>query len=226
MISAEEIKNIILGLGADRCGIAPVERFEGAPEGFRPREVWSRARSVVVFLKQMPSEAIRAENPIPYSHTASLMYSTLDRIGLEFAVMMEKQGVRVVPVPTDTPYLHWEEDRKHGMGILSLRHAAYNAGLGILGRNTLLINRELGNMVYIGAVLTDAIIESDPVVDDFACPPGCTLCVDACPAEALDGITVNQKRCREISCIQHPRGWELYMCSQCRLVCPYRTGVE
>ena len=127
-------------------------------------------------------------------------------------------------MPTDDPYIYWDADNKHGMAIISMRHAAFNAGLGILGRNTLLINREFGNMVYIGALLIDAEIEPDPIVTDFACPENCRLCLDACPVKALDGVTVNQKLCRENSCFQHPRGWDIYTCNACRKVCLYRNG--
>lgn len=224
MLAAEKIKSIAIELGADRCGIASTERFDEAPIGFHPRDVYSRCKSVVVFLKRMPSDVIIAENPVVYTHTAQLLYDALDKIGLSLCLSLEKEGVHAVPVPTDVPYLHWDAENKHGMGIISMRHAAYNAGLGILGRNTLLINRELGNIVYIGAILIDAAVDPDSIVDEFACPPNCNLCIDACPVEALDGVTVNQKQCREFSTLEHPRGWDIYTCSKCRQVCPLRTG--
>ena len=224
MITSEEINAIVLNLGADKCGIASIDRFSSAPEGFRPTDIWSECKSVIVFLKKLPSEVILAENPVPYTNTAHLIYSALDLIGLNLCSQLEKVKIKTVPVPTDDPYLYWDAVNNHGMGILSLRHAAFNAGLGILGRSTLLINRKLGNMVYIGAVLIDTRIEPDPIVDDFACPPKCRLCLDACPAHALNGITVNQKLCREISFIRHARGWYIYTCSKCRAVCPWRNG--
>lgn len=225
MITADEVKDIAIEQGADRCGIAHVNRFEGAPNGFRPRDIYGACKSVVVFLKRMPSAAINAErNPVVYTHTANQLYSALDTIGLNLCYQLEKKGIKSVPVPTDVPYLHWEPDRMHGMGILSMRHAARQAGLGILGRNTLLINRELGNLVYIGAILTNSALKSDPIVDDFDCPPDCRLCIDACPVQALDGVTVNQKLCREHSTLEHPRGWDIYWCSKCRMVCPLRMG--
>jgi epoxyqueuosine reductase len=226
MTISAEIKSIVKGLGADECGIASNDRFANAPAGFRPEDVYSRCKSVVVFLKKMPSEVILAENPIPYSHTATLLYDALDLIGLNLCSMLEKQDIGCVPVVTDIPYLHWDADTKHAMGIISLRHAAFNAGLGILGRNTLLINPAHGNMVYIGAVLLDSVMEPDPITVDSCCPPNCTLCLDACPVEALDGITVIQKRCREFSFITHPRGWEIYTCNACRKVCPLRSGTK
>jgi len=223
MISPEEIKSISINLGADQCGIASIERFSNAPSRFKPTDIYSQCKSVVVFLKRMPPETIMAENQVIYSHTAYLLYSALDQIALNLCSKLEKQNIHGVPVPTDVPYLFWDAESQHGMGILSLRHAAHNAGVGILGRNTLLINREFGNMVYIGAVLIDTEIEPDPLVTDFSCPPNCKLCLDACPVSALDGMTVNQKLCREKSCIQHERGWDIYSCNECRKVCPFRV---
>jgi len=224
MITAEEIKSIVLTLGADKCGIAGTDRFSSAPKGFRPTDVYSKCMSVLVFLKRMPPEVIRADNPVPYSHTADLLYSALDQLGLKICSELEKQSIHCVPVPTDVPYLYYDAEIKHGMGIISLRHAAFNAGLGILGRNTLLINSDYGNMVYIGAILIDTELEPDPVANDFSCPTNCKLCLDSCPAKALDGVTVNQKSCREFSYIQHPRGWDIYTCNECRKVCIFRTG--
>jgi len=223
MLTAKEIKSTAQGLGADQCGIANAERFDGAPSGFHPRDIYDRCKSVVVFLKRMPTDVINAENPVVYTHTAHILYNMLDKIGMNLCFALEKQGIRAVPVPTDVPHLHWDAENKHGMGIISLRHSAYNAGLGILGRNTLLINSELGNLVYIGAVLIDAAAEPDPIVDDFECPPNCRLCLEACPVQALDGVTVSQKRCREHSTFEHPRGLDIYTCSKCRQVCLYST---
>ena len=73
MLSSKEIKSIVFDLGADFCGIAAADRFCSAPKGFRPADVYSGCKSVVVFLKRMPPEVIKAENPVPYSHTADLL---------------------------------------------------------------------------------------------------------------------------------------------------------
>jgi len=81
-------------------------------------------------------------------------------------------------------------------------------------------------MVNLGTVMVSATLAPDPVIHEFACPPKCELCLDACPVHALDDTTVNQKLCREISCFQHARGWDIYGCSKCRQVCPLRTGVQ
>jgi epoxyqueuosine reductase len=224
MLDASGIKVITKRLGARACGIASVDRFAGAPEGFRPGDIYPACQSVVVFLKEMPAEIILQEHPIPYTHAAYQIYAELDRLGMDLCRILEAEGMHAVPVPTDTPYLHWEAERSHGMGILSLRHAAVRAGLGVLGRNTLLINARFGNMVYIGALLTDASLQADPVIEKEVCPSGCRVCQDACPVSALDGITVNQALCRQQSFFKNERGFDIYACNACRRLCPRRTG--
>lgn len=225
MLTAQEIKSLARNLGADHCGIAGIDRFKDAPNGFHPVDIYKNCKTVVVFIKRMPAEVIHSGNPVIYTHNADFLYHDLDRIGMAMVYNLEKQGISSVPVPTDVPYMYWDPEMMHGMGILSMRHSAYHAGLGILGRNTLLMNREFGSRVYIGAILLDAELPADPVVTDFHCPPQCRLCIDACPVQALDGVTVDQKKCRKYSILDHPRGWSIYTCSACRTICPYNKGI-
>ncbi len=225
MYTSSEIKDLAKTLGAEECGIAPAARFKNAPDGFHPADIYDKCLSVIVFLIRMPADIILATNPVPYSHTAHMLYAKLDNIGIELCKAIQKNGNNAVPVPTDVPYLYWDSENHRGMGILSLRHAAWLAGLGFLGRNTLLINPGLGNMVYIGAVLADYEIEPDPIIENFKCPPKCRVCLDACPQKALNGTTVNQKLCRAFSGLDHERGFDIYTCNSCRKVCLYRTGI-
>ena len=226
MYTSSEIKSLSLSLGADKCGIASVDRFINAPDGFHPGDIYNRCKSVIVFLIQMPTEIIMASNPIPYSHTAHLIYSKLDKIGLELCKVIQNNGNKAVPIPSDVPYLYWDKENRHGMGILSMRHAGNLAGLGILGRNNLLINPDLGNMVYIGAILTDNELEPDPIIENISCPAKCRICLDSCPQKALDGLTVKQKLCREYSGLKNEKGFDIYGCNVCRKVCVYRTGIK
>jgi epoxyqueuosine reductase QueG len=224
MLDSSAVKAIARNLGAEAVGIAPAERFQGAPEGFRPTDIYSSCRSVVVFLKGMPGELLRTRNPVPYSHTAHVIYTELDRLGLDLVRALGERGVRGVPLPCDTPYLHWDEAAGHGMGILSMRHAAHLAGLGVLGRNTLLVNQQLGNMCYIGAVLVAAELEPDPVLTGDVCPEGCSICVDVCPEGALVGRSVIQGNCRQRSITEVGRAFMIYQCNRCRKQCPRALG--
>jgi epoxyqueuosine reductase len=226
MYISSEIKNLSLSLGAEKCGIASVDRFKKAPDGFHPNDIYAGCKSVIVFLIQMPSEIILASNPVPYSHTAHLIYSKLDNIGLELCKAIQNNKNNAVPIPSDVPFLSWDNEKRHGMGILSLRHAGYLAGLGILGRNNLLINPDLGNMGYIGAILTDNELDPDPVIENVRCPDRCSICLDSCPQRALNGKTVNQKLCRAYSALKNERGFDIYSCNICRKVCVFRTKIN
>jgi epoxyqueuosine reductase QueG len=226
MIDAATVKAIALSLGAEQCGIARADSFLEAPEGFRPADIYPACRSVVVYMKAMPAAITQAANPAPYSSTAYLLYAELDRLGLELVRALARRDVPAVPLPCDVPYLHWDEANQHGMGILSMRHAAQLAGLGRLGRNTLLMNEELGNLGYIGAVLTAAELEPDQPLQGCPCPEGCRICQDACPENALIGKTVIQERCRRRSIVNVGRGFSIYNCHLCRSKCPRSAGTR
>jgi epoxyqueuosine reductase QueG len=149
----------------------------------------------------------------------------VDRIGMGLCLVLEEAGISAVPIPSTDPYEHWEPERQHGQGILSMRHAGHLAGLGVLGKNTLLINDRYGNMIKIGAVLTDIELEPDPIATYEGCLPDCRLCLDSCPQEALDGNTVNQKLCRPVSNFVSEKGYTLEKCNICRRVCPHCLGL-
>jgi epoxyqueuosine reductase len=59
----------------------------------------------------------------------------------------------------------------------------------------LLINNELGNMLWLSAVLTSAPLTADSVADYEVCSPGCNLCVDVCLAKALGEELMKQLTC-------------------------------
>ncbi len=225
MITATQIKEMTTGLRFDLCGIAPPARFSGAPQGHHPQDIYSQCKSVVVYAKQVPSESLFAINRVPYTMVNNTLIQEVDRLSLQFCLALEKMGISAVMVPSDDPYEYWDEEREYGRGILSLKHAGYLAGLGTLGKNTLLINREYGNMIQLGAVLVNIEIEPDPIADYEGCLPRCKLCLAACPQKALDGITIDQKLCRAFSNIRTEKGYLLKNCYTCRRVCPRLLGI-
>ncbi len=117
------------------------------------------------------------------------------------------------------------KEKLEGRGLISMKHAAACAGLGTLGKSTLLLNGDFGNRLTFGAVLTELNLESDPLTDKL-CIEGCELCIKSCPSGALDGIHAKQSKCRPNTYGKNARGFAVVNCNKCRVVCPMRFGNE
>ncbi|MGE5404572.1 MAG: epoxyqueuosine reductase [Candidatus Saccharibacteria bacterium] len=226
MIDSSSLKSLVLTMGADLCGIAPVDRFKDAPEGFRPTDIYRGCKSVLVVAKRVPYSSIYAESCIPYTHINRLITIGVDELVFQISGLLEQKGIRAVPVPSDEPLEYWEPENQYARGVLSMRHAGYLAGLGVLGKNTLLINDKLGNMIQIGAVLLNIDLEGDPLAEYEGCLPDCEICLQSCPQQALNGVTVNQKLCRLLSNYEIAKGYAIKKCSLCRTLCPNALGIS
>lgn len=224
----EDIRALALSLGADVCGVAAINRFAGAPEGFSPADVYPACRSVIAFGIALPKGLLEISPRLVYSFfNETVLNAELDRLSLRLARELERRfPCAAVPVPCDTPYEYWNAESSEGRGLISMKHAAVCAGLGTLGKNTLLLTRAFGNRLNVGVVLTDLPLESDPLAESV-CIPGCTKCVDNCPAGAIQNGTVVQKLCRERAYGQKTaRGYATTECNTCRVVCPVAFGVK
>jgi epoxyqueuosine reductase len=226
IISADEIKLRVRELGADLCGIASVERFADAPAGFHPTDVSKDCKSVIAIASRFPVSTLTTSSPAAYTFVRHRLVDKLDSITFQLSSELESLGSCAIPVPSSDPYDYWDESRKHGQGIISLKHAAVRAGLGQIGKNTLLLNDQLGNMLWLGAVLTDQELEPDLLAAYEACIPSCRICLDSCPAKALDGVTIKQQNCRSISGKSTEGGGFVYSCNLCRKICPQHQGIK
>ena len=115
-------------------------------------------------------------------------------------------------------------------GPILERELAAAAGLGWVGRNTMLLNEGLGSYLFLGEVLTTLELGVDsPVADRCG---NCTRCLDACPTHALVApYQLDASRCISYLTIEH-RGqvpeelceligdW-VCGCDVCQQVCPY-----
>jgi epoxyqueuosine reductase QueG len=150
-----------------------------------------------------------------------VVHAELDLLAYKVALFLESEGGLAIPVPADEPYRYWESERSYGRGDLSHKHAAQAAGLGRMGKNSLLITQPFGNRVHLVSVVTDVNLTPDAIQDWDPCPQGCTLCLQACPAEAIsEGQKVDQALCRSAMIERLPKGAMVESCRECRRVCP------
>lgn len=212
--------------GADLVGITPVERLAGAPAGHKPTDLMPDARSVIVLASRMPREVIANTSRLTfYTKAMAAKAELLDQIAYKVAAFLEEQGAKVLPVPADDPYTDWNAEERHGAGEVSHKHAAVTAGMGTLGKNTLLVTPEFGNRVALVSILTDLSLEPDEPLTHELCISSCSRCIEACPAGAItpEGRVI-QKLCREHCGTTLPRGFGAYSCWECRRVCPHGGG--
>lgn len=220
-MKSQEVKTLLLDLGADLCGIAGVDRFADAPEGFHPRDVLPGCRSVVSFACRFPAGTLRCASPVPYTRVRNTITAKLDAIALDACMELERRGVTTVPIPTNESLL--DERTGRYRGAVSQKHAAQAAGLGTIGRHSLLITPRLGSMVWLGMLLTEAALEPDPLLEPVC--NGCGLCVEACPVRALDGELLCQRTCWDHAFVTEHENWRI-RCHACRDVCPYNLGAD
>ena len=225
-ITAKQIKEKIYRLGGDLCGIAPVGRFGDAPAGFHPQDIWKDCRSVIVYALRFPDGVLKAASPSPYTFIRNKMVAKTDEVTFNLVTELETIGSAAVPIPSSEPYEYWDADRHHGQGILSLKHAAVRAGLGTMGKNTLLITPEFGNMVWLGAALIAEELVPDSLPQSDGCISGCSLCLDHCPVKALNGTSIVQKKCRNFAYTYTEGGETVIACNLCRKICPRRMGIS
>lgn len=222
-MTAGEVKQMLISLGADLCGIASVDRFGAAPEGFHPRDVYPQCRSVISFACRVPGTALSCQTPIVYTRVRNSLSDRMDTIALNACIELEKAGIKAVPVPSNESV--WDAKTGRNRSIVSVKHAAQAAGLGTVGRHSLLITPQLGSMVWLGAVLTDGEWESDPLLEPVC--TGCNRCVEACPVNALAGELVDQGACWGHAFGDDPQlqRWVI-SCHACRDACPHLFGIE
>ncbi|HEX8852280.1 MAG TPA: tRNA epoxyqueuosine(34) reductase QueG, partial [Pyrinomonadaceae bacterium] len=109
---------------------------------------------------------------------------------------------------------------------------AARAGLGWLGKHSNLITREYGSWVFLGELLLDLELAYDDRPSEDHCGT-CTLCIEACPTQAIvEPYVVDSRRCISYATIElrapelptevgeNLDGW-LYGCDVCQDVCPW-----
>ncbi len=186
-----QVKEYTRQLGADVVGIASVERFAPAPEGYRPTDLLENARSVVAFgVRNLPAVVDSSPSYVYSKMGYYFLNRYLDRVAYELARFLDDQGWTTLPLGA-TQALRLEKintpegTKERFMGTFSLKHAAEQAGLGQIGKSNLFISPEYGPRVRLGALITSAPLMADLLLENTVCYPKCRLCVEACPTKAI-----------------------------------------
>lgn len=116
------------------------------------------------------------------------------------------------------------------------RYWAKNAGLGWIGKNSLLINKKLGSFFFIGEILLDVELNQDSTEYKSFCGT-CTRCIDFCPTGAIEKpYSINSNKCISYHTIESKEdipdeialksGNRIFGCDICQDVCPWNRKVE
>ncbi len=109
------------------------------------------------------------------------------------------------------------------------RYWAWRAGLGWIGKNTLLIQKKAGSFYFLGALFLSIELPPDEPMASLC--GDCTSCIDHCPNAALDGVELDARRCISYLTIESkgrvPSEYvgtisnRLYGCDTCQIHCPW-----
>ncbi|MBN2083910.1 MAG: epoxyqueuosine reductase [Anaerolineales bacterium] len=169
-------------------GFAPASDLDGEPDGHRPEDLLPGARGLVSFAIPVPRAVYRtpAHSADLVCRTQSLLYRRLDSIAVRIAGLLEEQGEQALPIFGCAPM---EINRKGDVaGFINQIRIGQAAGIGVVGRNGLLINARYGSRLMLGGVVTTALLpalrRTGP--KEPGCPANCRICVDACPVKAIE----------------------------------------
>ena len=249
-MTAEDVKTIAREVGFDLCGIAPAESFpelrfldDWLEHGYagemrylsRTARRRSDVRRVVPSARSVISLGTLYNTERPYSTEVNDPDAALisryawgrdyhEVIGRR----MEELLARMRAV-ADEPF----DARGYvDTGPVQERVYAQHAGLGWIGKNTCLINPEQGSWYFLSEIITSLPLEPDaPQLDQCGT---CTLCIEACPTDAIrEPWVLDATRCLSYLTIEirgaipeEQRtgvGTHVYGCDICQEVCPYNA---
>lgn len=248
-INNQRIISLALQVGFDACGISKAEHLPEQETHFRswlsegyngemsflernidkrfdPRELVPNAKSVIsVILSYYPGNPdITARSPrisryalCPDYHQVlkDKLHQLLELIRNEFGKVEGRAFVDSAPVLEKT----W----------------AAKAGLGWIGKNSLLINPKFGTFVFIGELIVDLDISPNQERVEDRCG-SCTRCIDACPTKAIvSPRVINANKCIAYLTIEKEstlstleknslNGWA-YGCDICQEACPWNGKI-
>jgi epoxyqueuosine reductase len=242
---AAEIKTLGRGLGFDLIGIAPAE-----PSNYRAylREWLDGGQAgSMAYLHKRFEERTDPATYVPGARSVVCVAMNY-HVPLEAAPEGESHG-RVARYALGDDYHELIKERLHRLAdrIRELapeaqtraavdtapvmeKELAARAGIGWLGKNTCIINENIGSWVFLGEIITTLPLPADePAIDRCGT---CTRCIDACPTQAITApYQLDARRCISYLTIEHRTPLEaeagrdlenwIYGCDICQDVCPW-----
>ena len=245
--SPDHVKRLAAEAGFDLCGISPVDAFpeldflkEWIERGYHgemqylARNADRRAdvRAVMPGARCVIMLGTVYNAPRPYAtETTDAGRADIARYawGDDYHSVIDARMRRLIEAITATAGT-FEHRAYVDTGPVQERVYAKYAGLGWIGKNTCLINRDLGSWLFLSAIICDLPLEADvPALDHCG---RCTLCIDACPTGAIVApYQLDSRRCLSYLTIeikgaipaQHREavGTHAYGCDICQDVCPW-----
>ena len=183
-LTAGEIKSKARELGADLAGIADGARLNTAHitqlDGGRAIVLAKRLNDGVARIRRWDDRHKYYNDELALTH--------LEETSLELVYWLEDCGypAMIVPPTHVDPARYADRPAEHLEPMLSLPHAAVEAGLGTLGLNLQLLTPEYGPRVILTAVLCSVPVECDrPMTHALCLGPSCGRCLKTCPGDAV-----------------------------------------
>jgi epoxyqueuosine reductase len=194
-ITSAEVKAKARSLGADLVGIADGKVMDEHPpdprDPRRPSDITELdADRVIVLAKHYTigtTRLTRWDERHKY-YNDELTLSLLEETSLELVYWLEDKGYPAIIIPPShvDPWRYQADPTAHMATILSLTHAAVEAGLGTLGLNLQLLTPQYGPRVMLTAVLCSAAVDVDGRIETSLClGPSCGRCLKACPGDVI-----------------------------------------
>ncbi len=195
-LAADQIKAKAKELGVDLVGIADGATCDANQppigDSMKLADITDYdADRVIVLAKHYTagtSRIVRWDDRHKY-YNDELTLTMLEEASLELVYWLEDKGYPAVIIPpthTDPWRYGGTDPGQHLTTLISLPHAAVEAGLGTLGLNLQLLTPDYGPRVLLTAVLCSVPCEVDAPMETALCRgPECGRCLDTCPGDVV-----------------------------------------
>ncbi len=184
------VQEVLSRLEADLTGVASVAELAEPRLRDQVVALLPEAKSLVALAMEIYPEVLDLSKPAKLMGEVSardLMVPHMDYVNgrlnkamYDVARACRRQGFKALPLPA----ANYPTDQRYLTSVLSYKHAAVAAGLGTIGRHSLLVTPDFGPRVRLAVLLTDAELRPTPPLNEDLCD-GCNNCIKGCPAGAL-----------------------------------------